>query len=97
MSYSLIVAAAMPISVKSLSPRVQDLHKRVKDFIETHVFPLEKELEEYHRDPEKRWTIHPRVEELKVCGGYRFGWPVSLTANTFKCITLVNVSLFSCC
>ncbi|XP_064612305.1 acyl-CoA dehydrogenase family member 10-like [Liolophura sinensis] len=73
---------AMPISVKSLSPRVQDLHRRVRDFIETHVFPLEKELQEYHRDPKKRWTVHPRMEELKAMAKAEGLWNLFLPLET---------------
>ena len=54
------------MSVSALSPRVQDLHKRVRNFINTHCLPLEQELFAYHQEPDTKWTIHPKVEELKV-------------------------------
>lgn len=50
------------------SSRVQGLRERVAVFLEEHVLPAEEVLEA-HASGEARWTIHPRMEELKekVC------------------------------
>ncbi len=60
------ILGSLPLSVYALSPRVQDLHKRVKQFIDENVIPFEKDWYEYHLKPETKWTIHPHTEELKV-------------------------------
>ncbi|CAL1534333.1 unnamed protein product [Lymnaea stagnalis] len=54
----------MAVTVEGLSPRVQDLHVRVKHFIQENVMPLE----ELHkkRAASDRWTIMPETEALKA-------------------------------
>jgi hypothetical protein len=61
------VAGSLPLSVTALSPRVQDIHKRVKKFIREEILPLEKDFYLYQQDHTKKWTIHPKLEPLKVC------------------------------
>ncbi len=63
---SCFLTGSLPLSVSALSPRVQDLHKRVRDFVNTHCIPLEQQFHEYHSQPDTKWTIHPKMEELKV-------------------------------
>ncbi|KAL3857866.1 hypothetical protein ACJMK2_012496 [Sinanodonta woodiana] len=57
-------AALLPVSVEGLSPRVQDLYRKVKDFIRDHVVPLEKDYI-HHVCSEKRWELFTPIEELK--------------------------------
>ena len=63
---TLYFPGGLPLSVYGLPPRVQDLHKRVKRFIDKEVIPFEREWLKYNEDPKTKWTIHPHVEELKV-------------------------------
>ena len=32
-----------------------------------HVYPSEHILDAHAADPNSKWTVHPRMEELKVC------------------------------
>ena len=64
----MLMSGQMAVTVEGLSPRVQDIHRRVKDLIEEHVLPLEAELLQKSLDRDSRWVVHPRVEQLKVCG-----------------------------
>ncbi|XP_076453379.1 acyl-CoA dehydrogenase family member 10-like [Babylonia areolata] len=59
-------AGQMAVSVEGLSPRVQEIHRRVKEIVEKHVLPLEAEvLQQGVVTEENRWAVHPRVEQLK--------------------------------
>ena len=48
------------------SEKVQDLIKRVEGFLETHLLPIEIELNEEIENGDDRWSIPPRIEELKA-------------------------------
>ena len=48
------------------SPRLQELHSKIKEFIHTKVIPLEQQATEYHDSPDTKWTVYPKIEELKV-------------------------------
>ena len=57
----------MAVSVEGLSPRVQDLHRRVKKFIEEHVFPLEQiRTERLNQPGVNRWEVMPELEQAKA-------------------------------
>ena len=72
------------MSVAALPPRVQKLHARVRSIIDEHVIPLEAELYEHHTNPDVKWTIHPKVEELKVRHISLFSfWGISYFFNLF--------------
>ncbi len=62
------LAGSLPLSVNSLSPRVQEIYRKVVKFIEEHVRPFELEVLEWQRTltGKDRWTIHPKLDELKV-------------------------------
>jgi hypothetical protein len=47
------------------SARVQELRKRVISFMEQHIYPSEKELNDLMFSSKDRWTIHPTEEKLK--------------------------------
>ena len=47
-------------------PRVQKLVAHLKRFMEEHVYPSEHILDAHAADPNTKWTVHPRMEELKV-------------------------------
>ncbi|XP_059139212.1 acyl-CoA dehydrogenase family member 10-like isoform X4 [Physella acuta] len=55
----------MAVTVEGLSPRVQDLHKRVRQFVQDHVVPLEP-LRVQHMQSDHKWTILPETEALKA-------------------------------
>ncbi|KAL8615272.1 hypothetical protein ACOMHN_051764 [Nucella lapillus] len=59
-------AGQMAVSVEGLSPRVQDIHRRVKQMVTQHVIPLEAQVFQESSHRENRWTVHPRMEELKA-------------------------------
>ncbi|GFN95513.1 acyl-CoA dehydrogenase family member 10 [Plakobranchus ocellatus] len=57
----------MPVSLQGLSPRVQDLHKRIKQFIKEHVLPLEVlRVQRLSQPGINRWEIMPEMEEVKA-------------------------------
>ncbi|XP_055861912.1 acyl-CoA dehydrogenase family member 10-like isoform X2 [Biomphalaria glabrata] len=56
----------MAVSVEGLSPAVQDLHRRVKQFIQTHVLPLEDVHKEREAQKGDRWTVMPEIEAAKA-------------------------------
>ena len=61
----------MPVSVSGLSPKVQDMHRRVKDIVEKHVIPLEGELlSKMGESGHDKWAVDPRLEDLKVRSVY---------------------------
>src|SRR6218665_1100743 len=56
----------LPLSVSALSPRCKDLHRRVRTFITENVLPFEREYLLWSADPKTKWTVHPKLEQLKV-------------------------------
>lgn len=52
--------------LKELSPKAAKLQRELLAFMDTHVYPAEKAVEEYMRTAESRWTIPPIIEELKA-------------------------------
>ncbi|GFN95514.1 acyl-CoA dehydrogenase family member 10 [Plakobranchus ocellatus] len=60
-------AGQMAVSLHGLSPRVQDLHSRVKKFIQEHVLPLEQvKVQRLSQPGVNRWQILPELEEAKA-------------------------------
>ena len=57
----------LPVVVAGLSSHAQDLHRRVKSFIECHVMPVEQDVMRWHQDTQTKWITHPTIEQLKVC------------------------------
>ncbi|XP_030847937.1 acyl-CoA dehydrogenase family member 10 isoform X3 [Strongylocentrotus purpuratus] len=47
-----------------LSERVQELHGKLLDFMDKHVYPAEQEMEEYYLHA-NHWKSHPLMEDLK--------------------------------
>ena len=56
---------ALIFSPEGLPPQVRELYKRLKEFMERHVYPAEPELQR-HQASAERWTPSPLVEDLKV-------------------------------
>ena len=51
------------------APQTADLLEKIGAFMQEHIFPLEKQLLEQHTDSSsdwRKWTVDPRVEELKA-------------------------------
>jgi len=48
------------------SPKVKDLMRRVDDFMQQHIHPIEHEHDQFVQDPAHRWQQPPIVEGLKV-------------------------------
>ncbi|XP_077787298.1 acyl-CoA dehydrogenase family member 10 [Podarcis muralis] len=66
-SYSTLAPASrfhLIISPDGLPSCVQQLHHKVKKFMETHIYPAEQLLRD-HQASSSRWTPHPLMEELK--------------------------------
>ncbi|GFS22529.1 acyl-CoA dehydrogenase family member 10 [Elysia marginata] len=60
-------AGLMAVSVQGLSPRVQDLHRRVKQFIKDHVLHLEQiRTQRLNQPGASRWEVMPEIEEAKA-------------------------------
>uniref|UniRef100_F6XUS6 Acyl-CoA dehydrogenase family member 10 n=1 Tax=Ciona intestinalis TaxID=7719 RepID=F6XUS6_CIOIN len=55
----------LPIHVSALPPSTQQLHSNLLQFMEDHVYPVEKSFSEYYSS-ENRWTPHPELEKLKA-------------------------------
>jgi len=66
----LVNAPSLPLSVSALSARAQDLHHRVKKFMEQHVLPVEQDVLSWHTNPQTKWITHPRMQQLKVTVHY---------------------------
>ena len=74
---------SLPLSVQALPPHVQDIHQRVMTFVQERIIPLESEFEAWCADPKTKWTINPKIEELKVaivmfCAMYHLKGPHQL-------------------
>ncbi|XP_057314737.1 acyl-CoA dehydrogenase family member 10-like isoform X2 [Hydractinia symbiolongicarpus] len=50
--------------VSGLRPKVQHLYSQVNKFMKDEIYPIEKEMF-VERSPEQKWTVHPKLEELK--------------------------------
>ncbi len=48
------------------SDKVRDLMQQVKGFLDTHLYPIEKELNEAIENGEDRWAIPPQIEQIKA-------------------------------
>jgi acyl-CoA dehydrogenase len=70
------------------SARVQELRKRILAFMETHIYPSEKELYALAFS-DKKWTIHPIEEQLKKMAKSEGLWnlwiPVLISLFTSSC------------
>ncbi|XP_071499816.1 acyl-CoA dehydrogenase family member 10-like [Diadema antillarum] len=49
----------------ALPERVQELHAQLVQFLDTHILPVEKEMEEFYLNS-STWESHPLMEELKA-------------------------------
>ncbi|KAL0021599.1 hypothetical protein WJX79_002748 [Trebouxia sp. C0005] len=62
-------------------PRVQKLVAHLKQFMDAHIYPSEHVLEAHAADPKTKWTIHPRMEELKAKARDEGLWNLWLPAD----------------
>jgi acyl-CoA dehydrogenase len=46
--------------------RVKDLVRRVKSFMDEHIYPIEREVDMYNADQDNYWTMHPKLEAIKA-------------------------------
>ena len=75
----------MAVTLQGLSPRVQDLHKQVKDFINEHVVPLEGLRKQRLESGANRWEVMPEVEQVKVHSAlFRFSFSYGISVNKTK-------------
>ena len=56
----------LPVTVGALSPRAQQIHRQVREFVRQHVVPFEYEFLKWMEDNETKWTPHPRLDQLKA-------------------------------
>lgn len=57
--------AHLILSPEGLPSRVQELHHKLKRFMDSHIYPSEQLLRDHQSSP-SRWTPHSLVEELKA-------------------------------
>ncbi|KAL3143656.1 hypothetical protein ABBQ38_002451 [Trebouxia sp. C0009 RCD-2024] len=62
-------------------PRVQKLVAHLKRFMEEHVYPSEHLLDSHAADPNTKWTVHPKMEELKAKARAEGLWNLWLPAD----------------
>jgi len=48
------------------SDKVQDLRERLMAFMDEHVYPIERERDEFNEDPANRWVRWPGIEPIKA-------------------------------
>lgn len=60
-----IVYTQLPVEVSQLRPIAQEYHAKVKQFIQDHILPVERQIAE-HGASENKWEIPPIIEELKA-------------------------------
>merc|ERR1719495_2233721 len=53
----------LAVSVTSLRPEVQRLHKEVTEFVRENIIPVEQEIRDWNE--KKIWLPHPKIEALK--------------------------------
>ena len=49
----------------AMSPRAQELHRRLQAFMAEHVYPIESQVYEELEAAEDRWQPLPQIEPLK--------------------------------
>lgn len=57
------------------------LQEKLKDFMETHIHPIEKEVESFHQNPENNWKRWPGLEDLKQKAKDAGLWNIFLPAS----------------
>nr|CAB3219669.1 acyl-CoA dehydrogenase family member 10 [Phallusia mammillata] len=62
--YSTQAANFIPLDVTALRQEVQDLHAKLNTFMERNVYPNEAAFRD-HSLSDKKWTIHPTMEDNK--------------------------------
>ncbi|XP_019362773.1 PREDICTED: acyl-CoA dehydrogenase family member 10 [Gavialis gangeticus] len=79
--HSSSVPAHLILSPEGLSGRAEDLYRRLRRFMDAHVYPAEQALRD-HQVSQTRWTLHPLVEELKVKAKSEGLWNLFLPLET---------------
>uniref|UniRef100_A0A8D0GYM8 Acyl-CoA dehydrogenase family member 10 n=1 Tax=Sphenodon punctatus TaxID=8508 RepID=A0A8D0GYM8_SPHPU len=69
------------ISPDGLPGPVQDLYRKLKRFLDAHIYPAEQALRD-HQVSETRWTPHPLIEELKDKAKSEGLWNLFLPVET---------------
>ncbi len=46
--------------------RVKDLQKRIQEFMDAHIYPVEKEIAAFNLNPDNYWQVWPGFEALKA-------------------------------
>ena len=64
-----------------ISERARALDARLARFMDEHVLPAEAVFAEWSGDPARRWTIPPRLEELKARARAEGLWNLFLPAE----------------
>ncbi|XP_002739682.1 acyl-CoA dehydrogenase family member 10-like [Saccoglossus kowalevskii] len=71
----------LPVLESALPDHVQDLHSRVKAFINKNIYPIEKDIVK-HQMSADRWSPHPLVEKLKEKAKSENLWNLFLPRET---------------
>ncbi|XP_071945026.1 acyl-CoA dehydrogenase family member 10-like [Antedon mediterranea] len=90
----------LPVSIDGLPKNVQNLHKKVKEFIDLNILPIEQELIA-HQMSDQRWTPHPLIEQLKDKAKNEDLWnlflPIETDPNVEYGVGLTNVQYAFLC
>lgn len=65
------------------SDKVKKLIKDVQSFLDTHLYPIEAELNEAIESGENRWAIPPQIEELKALAKSQGLWNLFLPESEY--------------
>ncbi|XP_046584444.1 acyl-CoA dehydrogenase family member 10-like [Haliotis rubra] len=74
-------AGAMAVSVKGLSPLVQDLHQRVRKMVDEDIIPLEADMVAHSMGPRK-WEVFKPLEDIKNKAKAKGLWNLFLPLET---------------
>lgn len=63
------------------SSKVQELRQQLNNFMDAHIYPIEKEYDAWIHDPQNAWKIWPGMEELKNLAKVEGLWNLFLPKN----------------
>ena len=79
------------------SERVQELRKRLLSFMEQHIYPSEKELNDLMYSSNDKWTVHPTEERLKKLAKSEGLWNLWIPVRWGLCSISCALLMRQCC
>ena len=64
--FSYDITGLLTGDITQFPSRMQQLHHQVKEFVNNKIIPLEREIADYHDNPNTKWTVNFKIEQLKV-------------------------------